>query len=159
MKKIAFFIVLVSLFIFSCSRKENNVSIFVHSLDRDSVQNMFLNIDKKASIYSFDYIHPKDTIKNLSLKYDLKKEVLMYDLDTFFSMKNTFNSKSYSFKMYQTKEIKSHKRTVVFNTDYGLFATLAYGADFLFLKDSISKSDSNIIFKGIILELNKINID
>ena len=135
------------------------MSIFVHSLDRDSVQNMFLNIDKKASIYSFDYSHPKDTIKNLSLKYDLKKEVLIYDLDTFFSIKNTFNSKSYAFKMYQTKEIKSHKSTLVFNTDYGLFATLAYGADFLFLKDSISKSDSNIIFKGIILELNKINID
>jgi hypothetical protein len=159
MKKTTFYIVLVSLFVFSCSRKERNVAIFVHSLDKDSVQNMLLDIDKKALIYSFDYSQPKDTIKNLSLKYNPKKEVLIYDLDTFFSIKNTFNSKSYEFKMYQTKEIKSHKKTLVFNTDYGLFATLAYGADFLFLKDSISKSDSNIIFKGIILELNKINID
>tara|TARA_B110000091_G_scaffold180226_1_gene196938 strand:- start:1488 stop:1967 length:480 start_codon:yes stop_codon:yes gene_type:complete len=159
MKKIAFYSVLASLLVFSCSRKENNVSIFVYSLDKDSVKNMFLDIDKKGLVYSFDYSQTKDSINNLSLRYNPKKEVLIYDLDTFFSIKNAFNSKSYEFKMYQTKEIKSHKRTLVFNTDYGLFATLAYGADFLFLKDSISKSDSNIIFKGIILELNKINID
>ena len=159
MKKIAFYSVLASLLVFSCSRKENNVSIFVYSLDKDSVKKMFLDIDKKGLVYSFDYSQTKDSINNLSLRYNPKKEVLIYDLDTFFSIKNAFNSKSYEFKMYQTKEIKSHKRTLVFNTDYGLFATLAYGADFLFLKDSISKSDSNIIFKGIILELNKINID
>ena len=159
MKKIAFYSVLASLFVFSCSRKENNVSIFVYSLDKDPVKNMFLDINKKGLVYSFDYSQTKDSINNLSLRYKPKKELLIYDLDTFFSIKNAFNSKSHEFKMYQTKEIKSHKKTLVFNTDYGLFATLAFGADFLFLKDSISKNDSNIIFKGIILELNKINID
>ena len=112
---------------------------------------------QKNDITYFEYINSKDSIKNLKIIFNPKKDFLRTDIDTFYVTKNRYNSEVLEFKMYQTKQNKSHNRTLVFNETYGLLSSLAYGAEFIFLKDSVSSNDRTIIFKEIFLDLNKIN--
>ncbi|PQJ82112.1 hypothetical protein [Polaribacter glomeratus] len=159
MKSIKFCLILVVCIIFSCQSEQNNISVFRYSLQNDSIQKLKLNTNKIADLQIFKYQDSQDAIKSIDLKYNLNRDFLITDMDTFLVQENTYKSKSLEFKMYQTKKVTSHNRTLVFNENYGLLASLAVGADFIFLKDSLANKDRNIIFKEIFLNLNKVNID
>ncbi|QTD37772.1 hypothetical protein JL193_00205 [Polaribacter batillariae] len=159
MKKVILRTVFISLLIFSCKRKQVDIPIFSYSILNDSVKNFKLNVNEKEPIIHYEYFHQKDTIKRLFFKYNSDKDLLISNLDTFYFNKKTYNSKSLQFKFYQKKEINSHKRFLVFNKNYGLLANLAYGSDYLFLKDSISEMDKKLLFKALFYDLNKIETD
>ena len=159
MKNVFFSCLTFLLLLFSCDNKSETNLIYHLALQNDKVEYLTSNIEEKDNLVNYTYIHSKDSIKNIFLKYDSNKNVLISDLDTFFISNKSFKTKNVIFGMYQKKEIKSHNTTLVFNKDYGLFATLGYGANFLFLKDSISASQKEIIYKQLFLNLNKINIE
>ena len=157
MKNVNFLLLFVIIFVVSCAKEENNIPIFGYSLQHNKVQKLKLIIKELDSSKEFDYVNATDSIKNIKIIYNLEKDFLLSEIDTFYVIKNIYNSKNLVFKMYQSKEIKSHNRTLVFNKDYGLLASLAIGADFIFLKDSIANIESTEVFKEIFLDLNKIN--
>ena len=159
MKKIFLSTLLISLILFSCEKKENNIPIYSYSLLTDNVKSFKLKISEKESTIGFEYLHENDSIRRLYLKYNKKNDVLISRFDTFHSSKKTYKFKKVNFKIYQRKVVQSHNRSLVFNERYGLLSNLAYGADYLFLKDSISKIDKEVLFKELFLQLNKINID
>jgi hypothetical protein len=159
MKNIKLYVLGVLFVAFSCESEQKNISVFRYSLQNDSIQKLKLNTIKEGDLKIFKYQNSQDSIKSIDFKYNLDRDFLITDIDTFLVQKNTYKSKSLEFKMYQTKEVTSHNITLVFNENYGLLASLAVGADFIFLKDSLANKDRNIIFKEIFLNLNKVNID
>ena len=58
--------------------------------------------------------------------------------------------------MYQGKEVKGAKKILVFNEKYGLLASLAIGENYLFLKDSITATTKEVLYKELYIELNKV---
>lgn len=159
MKSLKFYSLLMVFFIFSCGRKENNITIFSYSLSHNKIQNLKLNINKSNDIFDFEYLNSKDSTRRLRLKYNLEKDVLISDFDTFLPTIKTYQSQDLVYKIYQTKVVRSHNRTLVFNKDYGLLANITYGANSVFLKYSLSKNKTDLIFKEVFLSLNKINIE
>ncbi|PQB07117.1 hypothetical protein BST83_08130 [Polaribacter filamentus] len=159
MKNVKFYVLVVIFVVFSCESEQKNILVFSYSLQNDSIQKLKLNINKKGDLKIFKYQYSQDSIKSIDLKYNLDRDFLITDIDTFLVQKNPYKSKSLAFKMYQTKEVTSHNRALVFNESYGLLASLAVGADFIFLKDSLANNDKNVIFKEIFLNLNKVNIE
>jgi len=159
MKSVKFYLLVIVFVALSCESEQKNVSVFRYSLQNDSIQKLKLNTNNKPDLKIFKYELLQDSLKNTDFKYNLERDYLIFDIDTFIVQENTYKSKSFEFKMYQTKEVTSQNRTLVFNENYGLLASLAIGADFIFLKDSIANKDKNVIFKEIFLNLNKVNID
>jgi len=159
MKKIIFCTFLMSLLFFSCKKKEKNISIYSYSLLNDDVGNFKLNITEKGGVIGFEYLNKIDTIGRLHLTYNKKLDVLITKADTFYSTKKAYNLKEIKFKFYKRKVVKSHTRSLVFNEKYGLLSNLAFGADYLFIKDSISKIEKEVLFKGVFLKLNEINVE
>ena len=159
MKKIIFCTLLMSLLFFSCEKKEKNISIYSYSLLNDDVGDFKLNITEKGGVIGFEYLNKIDTIGRLHLTYNKKLDVLITKADTFYSIKKAYNLKEIKFKFYQRKVVKSHNRSFVFNEKYGLLSNLAFGADYLFIKDSISKIEKEVLFKGLFLQLNEINVE
>lgn len=159
MKKIIFCTFFIYLILFSCERKEVKIPIYSYSLLQDDVLNFQLNKSEKEKIISFDYFNKNDSIDRLHLKYNRLTDVLISNTDTFYSTKREYNSKEIKFRFYQKKIVKSHNRSLVFNEKYGLLSNLAFGADYLFTTDSISKIEKEILFKELFLQLNQINIE
>jgi hypothetical protein len=159
MKDVNVYGLLLILFLVSCGTKERNIPIYRYSLHKDSIKKITLNIIKEEGFINFKYRHELDSLINLDLKYNLEGNFLISDFDTFSATKKVYNSKSLEFKIYQIKEINSHNHTLFFNEKYGLLSSIAYGADFLFLKDSIYANTKELIFKELFLNLNKININ
>lgn len=158
MKKIIFSTFFIYLILFSCERKEINIPIYYYSLLQDDVLNFQLNISKKDKIISFDYFNRNDSIDKFYFTYNKITDVLISNKDTFYSTKKEYNSKEIKFRFYQTKDVKSHNRSLVFNEKYGLLSNLAFGSDYLFTTDSISKIEKEILFKELFLQLNEVNI-
>ncbi|WP_439132230.1 hypothetical protein [Polaribacter sp.] len=140
----------------SCDAK--NETIFLHSLNTENIEKLTLHKSEKDQIFNYSYTHPTDSIKNLNIAYHPKNDWLMVKKDTFISTPKRYITKNYEYNMYQNKEVKSHHRTLVFNKKYGLLCSTGFGADFLFFKDSLQLPETKMIFKEIILELNKINL-
>ena len=159
MKKIIFCTFFISLILFSCDRKEVNIPIYSYSLLQDEVLNFQLDISEKEKIISFDYFNKNDSINRLHFNYNKVTDVLISNKDTFYSTKREYNSKEIKFRFYQTKDVKSHNRSLVFNEKYGLLSNLGFGADYLFTTDSISKTEKEILFKELFLQLNEVNIE
>ena len=157
MRYVNFYGLLLILFLVSCGRKESNIPIYGYSLHKDSIKKITLNIIKKEGLINFEYRREVDSLISLDLKYNVEGNFLISDLDTFLATKKVYNSKSLEFNIYQRKEINN--RTLFFNKKYGLLSSIAYGTDFLFLKDSISVNTKELIFKELFLNLNKINIE
>ncbi|MDG1037761.1 MAG: hypothetical protein P8O89_02325 [Polaribacter sp.] len=158
MKKIIFCTFFISLILFSCDRKEVNIPIYSYSLLQDEVLNFQQNISKKDEIISFDYVNMNDSINRLHFNYNKVTDVLISNKDTFYSTKREYNSKEIKFRFYQTKDVKSNNRSLVFNEKYGLLSNLAFGSDYLFTTESISKIEKEILFKELFLQLNEVNI-
>ena len=159
MKKIIFCTFFISLILFSCDRKEANIPIYSYSLLQDEVLNFQQNISKKDEIISFDYVNMNDSINRLHFNYNKVTDVLISNKDTFYSTKREYNSKEIKFRFYQTKDVKSNNRSLVFNEKYGLLSNLAFGSDYLFTTESISKIEKEILFKELFLQLNEVNIE
>ena len=159
MKKIIFCTFFISLILFSCDRKEVNIPIYSYSLLQDEVLNFQQNISKKDEIISFDYVNMNDSINRLHFNYNKVTDVLISNKDTFYSTKREYNSKEIKFRFYQTKDVKSNNRSLVFNEKYGLLSNLAFGSDYLFTTESISKIEKEILFKELFLQLNEVNIE
>tara|TARA_B100000809_G_scaffold2651_1_gene3026 strand:+ start:25690 stop:26163 length:474 start_codon:yes stop_codon:yes gene_type:complete len=157
MRYVNFYGLLLILFLVSCGRKESNIPIYGYSLHKDSIKKITLNIIKKEGLINFEYRREVDSLISLDLKYNVEGNFLISDFDTFLATKKVYNSKSLEFNIYQRKEINN--RTLFFNKKYGLLSSIAYGTDFLFLKDSISVNTKELIFKELFLNLNKINIE
>ena len=158
MKKIIFSTFFISLILFSCDRKEVNIPIYSYSLLQDEVLNFQLDISEKEKIISFDYFNMNDSINRLHFNYNKVTDVLISNTDTFYSTKREYNSKEIKFRFYQIKDVKSNNRSLVFNEKYGLLSNLAFGSDYLFTTDSISKIEKEILFKELFLQLNEVNI-
>ncbi len=158
MKKIIFCTFFISLILFSCDRKEVNIPIYSYSLLQDEVLNFQLDISEKEKIISFDYFNKNDSINRLHFNYNKVTDVLISNTDTFYSTKREYNSKEIKFRFYQIKDVKSNNRSLVFNEKYGLLSNLAFGSDYLFTTDSISKIEKEILFKELFLQLNEVNI-
>ncbi len=159
MKSINFYGLLFVFFLVSCGKKEKNISVYEYSLQRDSIKKFSLNIIKKQGFINFEYKHQIDSLLNIDLKYNLAGNFLISDFDTFSVTKKVYKSKSLAFKIYQIKETNSHNKTLFFNNKYGLLSSIAFDANFLFLKDSISANTKELIFKELFLNLNKLNIE
>ena len=153
MRYVNFYGLLLILFLVSCGRKESNIPIYGYSLHKDSIKKITLNIIKKEGLINFEYRREVDSLISLDLKYNVEGNFLISDFDTFLATKKVYNSKSLEFNIYQRKEINN--RTLFFNKKYGLLSSIAYGTDFLFLKDSISVNTKELIFKELFLNLNK----
>jgi len=158
MKNVNIYLVLLTFFFTSCAEKRQNIPVFSYYLSNDSIKKFQLNINKNNNLINFEYSSNKDSVRDLLLKYNLEKDFIIERLDTFFTKGETYNSKEFKFKLYQRKEILSHNRVLVFNNTYGLLANLAFGKDFILLRDSVSKSEKEVIYKKLFRNLNKISI-
>ncbi|MHB0755760.1 hypothetical protein [Polaribacter sp. M15] len=147
-------ILLMLVCMISCTEK--NQTVFLHTLNTEKIEKLNLNIDNKDDFIAYNYIHKNDTIKNINLKYYSKKDMLMIEKDTFLITNKRYITKNYDYKMYQTNEMKTHLRTLIFHKKYGLLCSTGFGADFLFFKDSLQLPETKMIFKQIILALHKI---
>ena len=153
MKNNIFFLCIAIVFLTSC--KENNIPIYGHVLGVEKAQHLKLEIKKTATNIHFAYAQKNDSLKDFILKYYPKEEIIIADLDTFKKIKNSYKTKNIDFKMYQNKKAKNGNKTFVFNEDYGLFATLGFESDCLFLKDSIiSFNVKEFTFKDLFVSLN-----
>ena len=152
---LVFFLVIV-FSIISChkknTREENRI---VYSLQTNKFDNLLLTIENKDSIIDYKY-ESKDSIKNLSFRFYVNKDVLVGD-DVYFFKESTIELMNNKFKIYGFGEGKgtvSHPKFIVFNKDYGLIGNVTYNANFLFLKDGLSQKKTNILFDKVILKLN-----
>lgn len=131
----------------------------MYSIKNSFLENYVLNYKNNGALIEFEYTLKQDTIRRLDFKYLKEKDILLLGLDTLFPIKSIYKPKEIKFKMYQFKQRRNHIRTLVFNSKYGLLASLNYKSHKLFLKDSISKIDKENLFKGLFLELNKMHIE
>ena len=145
---------LLVLFLTSCNEKSKVV--YLHTLQTEKIEELALQIDKNTETIEYTYLHQSGSTKNMVLKYQPKKDILNIDKDTFLASPKKYETKQYEYKMYQKKDLKSHNRTLVFHKKYGLLCSTGYKADFLFFKDSLQLPETKMIFKEIILELNKV---
>ena len=140
----------------SCGRKETNIHIYNYPLNSNKVHNLKLNVSNSEGLIDFEYLRFNDSIKTLQLKYNSEKDILISKFDTFLPINKHIKN---DFKMYQTKRIRSHKRILVFKESYGLIASIAFGGSSIFMKDSVTKNQKELIFKEIFINLNKISIE
>ena len=154
MKKLIVFLALI-FSVISCDKKEENVPVFLYNIKSDFPENYMLNSENQNSFIQFIYSTKADAVPKIDIKYVKEQNLLLLRSDTLFQIKSTFKPRNTEFKMYQTKQKRSHITTYVFNEEYGLFASLGFKSHQLFLKDSISAIEKETIFKGIFIELNK----
>lgn len=150
------FLLVICFSIISCNKKNTREEIrIVRSLQTNKFDNLLLTIENKDSIIDYKY-ESKDSVKNLSFRFYINKDILVGD-DVYFFKESTIELMNNEFKIYGLGEGKgtvSHPRFMVFNKDYGLIGNITYGANFLFLKGSLSQKKSNLLFDKIILKLN-----
>ena len=161
MRKILQIVLLGTLF--SCNQKELiSEKLYVHQFVSNELvyrHSLLLNIKDKDSVIDYTYL-AKDTIKNtvndLRFRYHINKDVLMVD-ETFIPTNKKFLLKDKEFKIYSYSENNStsHPRFILFRKEYGIMANVAYGADFIFMKDSIIRIRDLNIFDKIISKINE----
>lgn len=154
MKKLLIFFVLIFILI-SCDKNKVNLPVFVYNMKSDYPENYILNSENENTSIQFIYSTKADAMPKVDIKYLKEKQLLVLGSDTLFPIKSTFKPRNTEFKMYQTKQKRSHITTYVFNEEYGLFASLGFKRHQLFLKDAINTLEKETIFKGIFIELNK----
>ena len=161
MRKILQIVLLCTLF--SCDQKELiSEKLYVHQFVSNELvyrHSLVLTIEPKDSVIDYTYL-AKDTIKNtvndLRFRYHINKDVLMVD-ETFIPTNKKFLLKDKEFKIYSYSENNStsYPRFILFRKEYGIMANVAYGADFIFMKDSIIRIRDLNIFDKIISKINE----
>ncbi len=158
MKNVKYGLFLGLLFLISCSKNEKNIKIFGYELGNNKIQNFKLNVNTTPNKVYFEYLHQRDTVKNIRFQYNPEEDYIIINLDTFNKHENSYQVEKEFYNLYQTKTSKSHKRTMVFNPKFGLLASLAYGKDILFLTDSISLVEKEFIYKDLFININNTEI-
>ena len=148
------FLVIFLFFAFSCTSKKNE-EIILYNLMSNKIENLTLNIKYKDSVIDYKYGF-KENYKDFDFRYYLKKDILV-DEDVLYYKNKQFIHQNIIFKLYGLGKDNggvSHPRMYFFNKDFGILANVTYGVPFVFLKDSISLLESEILFKKIIFEIN-----
>jgi len=114
-----------------------------------------LTIEPKDSVIDYSYL-AKDSQKNLSFRYHVNKDVL-FVYGAFIPSKKKFFLDDTEYKIYSDSENNStsHPRFILFRKEHGILANVAYGADFVFMKDSVIKIKDLNIFNKIISNINE----
>jgi hypothetical protein len=98
----------------------------------------------------------KDSQKNISFRYDVNKDFLIV-VDSFIPSNKKFFLDDTEYKIYSDSENNStsHPRFILFRKEYGILANVAYGADFIIMKDSIIGIRDLNIFNKILSKINE----
>jgi hypothetical protein len=159
MKYMHFYFLVVLLVLNSCGSKEENTLIFKYALETNKTEKYLLNTKKNDSVVHFEYRNLNDTISLFDFNYIPDKEQLIIKSKTFFYTNENYNSDSFKFKIFQIKEPNTGIRTLVFNENYGLLASVAFGENFIFSKDSITPKIKELTFKKIFRSINNLRIE
>ena len=143
----------------SCGSKEENILIFKYALENTEMEKYILNTKKNDSLVHFEYRNLNDTIPLFDMNYILDKEQLIMKSKTFFYTNENYNLDSFKFKIFQIKESNTSIKTLVFNQNYGLLASVEFGENFIFSKDSITPKIKELTFKKIFRSINNLRID
>ena len=152
--KLSKIVLMVSvLFFLSCKEKPLNIdspTVFGMSLFSGKYQNYELEIKKTDSLDNYNYHHQKNVLGNLFIKYNEKEDYIDSKFGKFTAVNKSKTYRGFLFNYYSTKKNGPKTSIIVFNKEYGIIATSTYGADFLFLKDSVSVEKKKEIFNDII---------
>jgi hypothetical protein len=142
----------------SCDRKEENVLIFKYALETDTTEKYVLNIKKNDSIFYFQYRNLNDTGSLYDLNYIVGKEQLKLQSKTFLATEENYNSERFKYNIFEIKDSNIVLRTLVFNENYGLLASIGFGENFIFSKDSITPKIKELTFKKIFRSINNLKV-
>jgi hypothetical protein len=157
--KNTYFYVLTSFFLCcSCGIKEENDLIYRYALETNKVEKYRLNTQENDAIFQYEYRGLNDSLLEYDLNYIAGKEQLKLKTKTFLDVKENYNSGSFTFKIFQIKRSNTDIRTLVFNKNYGLLASLKFGENFIFSKDSIAPKIKELTFKKIFRSINNIRV-
>ena len=151
--------ILLFFILYSCERnKIIEEKRYVYKITSEGLLNrhsLSLIIKNKDSVIDYKYI-ANDSLKNLGIRYYLNKDILVLNEVFYYTNKKVFvKEKEYKIYGSQVNGFASHPSFILFGKDYGIKANVAYGADFLFLKDSIPKIDNELLFEKIISRINE----
>jgi hypothetical protein len=158
MKYTYFYFLSLFFLLSSCDRKEENVLIFKYALETDTCEKYVLNTKKNDSIFYFQYRNLKDTGSLYDLNYIVGKEQLKLQSKTFLATEENYNSESFKFNIFEIKDSNTVLRTLVFNENYGLLASIGFGENFIFSKDSITPKIKELTFKKIFRSINNLKV-
>jgi hypothetical protein len=159
MKYIHFYFLVILLVLNSCGSKEENTLIFKYALETNITEKYLLNTKKNDSVVYFEYRNLNDTTPLFDFNYIPDKEQLIIKSKTFSYTNENYNLDNLKFKIFQIKESNMVIRTLVFNENYGLLASVAFGENFIFSKDSITPKIKELTFKKIFRSINNLRIE
>jgi hypothetical protein len=143
----------------SCGSEVENVLTFKYALETNKVEKYLLNTQKNDSIFYYEYRNLNDSLPLYDFDYILDKEQLQLKDKTFLSAKENYNSGSFKFKIFQIKGSNTGIRTLVFNENYGLLASVEFGENFIFSKDSLTPKIKELTFKKIFRSINNLRAE
>jgi hypothetical protein len=158
MKYTCFYFLSLFFLLSSCDRKEENILIFKYALETNTAEKYVLNTKKNDSILYFQYRNLKDTRSLYDLNYIVSKEQLKLQSKTFLVTQENYNSESFKFNIFEIKDSSTVLRTLVFNENYGLLASIGFGENFIFSKDSITPKTKELTFKKIFRSINNLKV-
>jgi|TARA_B110000977_G_scaffold116802_1_gene150923 hypothetical protein len=158
MKYTYFYFLSLFFLVSSCDRKEENVLIFKYALETDTTEKYVLNIKKNDSIFYFQYRNLNDTGSLYDLNYIVGKEQLKLQSKTFLATEENYNSERFKYNIFEIKDSNIVLRTLVFNENYGLLASIGFGENFIFSKDSITPKIKELTFKKIFRSINNLKV-
>jgi len=158
MKYTYFYFLSLFFLVSSCDRKEENVLIFKYALETDTTEKYVLNTKKNDSIFYFQYRNLNDMGSLYDLNYIVDKEQLKLQSKTFLATEENYNSESFKYNIFEIKDSNTVLRTLVFNENYGLLASIGFGENFIFSKDSITPKIKELTFKKIFRSINNLKV-
>jgi hypothetical protein len=159
MKNIYFYSLSLFFLCCSCGSEEENVLTFKYALETNKVEKYLLNTQKNDSIFQYEYRNLNDTLPLYNFDYMLDKEQLQLKDKTFLAAKENYNSGSFKFKIFQIKDSNTGIRTLVFNENYGLLASVEFGENFIFSRDSLTPKIKELTFKKIFRSINNLRAE
>jgi hypothetical protein len=159
MKYTKFYFLGFILFWYSCASKETKFSIYKYSLEARVAENFILNTREKDSLMLYEYTTAKDSVLPNTYSYLADKEMLKFKSRTFVSTGMKYRFDNYVFIIYQEKTVQDTAVTLVFNKDYGLFASLGFGENFIFTKEEMLPKIEEYNFKRLFRSLNSVRTE
>jgi hypothetical protein len=153
------YFLLLNLCFCSCVNDGNNIPVYKYALETIKVENYILNTKNFDSILYFAYENTKDSIVGYDLNFEVQNKQLELESRIFLPTVENYLDDGYNFKIYQRKDVDNDIRTLVFDQNYGLLASLRFGENFIFSKDSLSAQIKELTFKKIFRSVNNIKIE
>ena len=143
----------------SCGSEGENDLIYRYALETNKVEKYRLNTQENDAALHYEYRSLNDSLLLYNLSYIIDKEQLQLKAKTFLDAKENYNSGSFKFKIFQIKRSNTDIRTLVFNKNYGLLASLGFGENFIFSKDSLTPKIKELTFKKIFRSINNLRAE